>query len=390
MAINFINKKTNRGDGSSLNLFVQLLEPELKKGIWFNKEGQIDNVCYDDSYSPIEQWLPDGTCSDIPRDFMQGVAVSINNDIYIIGGGGITATYKYDTQKNTYTRLANSPCELKKVSAVAVGTDIYIFGNPSSGTIYQYKSWKYSIKNNTFTEIAFPYPLYECSAAAVGTDIYIFGDYVSTYRKTITKYNTLTGSFSTLGTNIPYPFYGGSAVAIGTDIYLLGGNGGVRYNYKYNTKNGSFTQLSDIPFDFRYSSAVAAGTDIYILGSTTADCSQKAYKYNTLTNTYTALDNIPYAFAYGVAINILDKIYLLGGQTVSTKIQVLQTGIKEENTVIISQKTPTAYETELFSNTKNEGSPKFEFTDTWYFGNSIDNSIPVYYGNGTEWIKIKN
>lgn len=70
MSISFINRKSGGGgDGSSLNVFTQLAEPAIKKGIWLKKEAEPEHYTYDEEIFIGGQWVADGTFTNIPFDF---------------------------------------------------------------------------------------------------------------------------------------------------------------------------------------------------------------------------------------------------------------------------------------------------------------------------------
>ena len=145
-------------------------------------------------------------------------------------------------------------------------------------------------------------------------------------------------------------------------------------------------------------SAVAIGTDIYLFGSNNSSYGKYAYKYDTLTNTYTQLTNIPYNFYSGAAVSVGTNIYLLGGynsQTTNRKFYAVSKTYETDNTVVIAQGRTydIGYNTKLFnSNFEEDYQPLYGFADAWYYTltGGLETDIPTYYGNGTQWINIKN
>ena len=364
--IEFFNIKPSSGggDGSSLNIFAQLEEPSIKKGIWLKAQ--------------------------IPYYFYQGSVVAIGTDIYLLGGSGTARNnnYKYNTLTDTYTQLTSIPYEFIYGSAVAIGTDIYLLcGHSDYGYFY-----KYNTLTDTYTQLTnVPYAAKGTSAVAIGTDIYILGGYsTNTYSglNYCYKYDTLTDTWTRLS-NIPYNFAYGSAISIGTNIYLIGGSYSQQKNYKYDTLTNTYTQLTNVPINFEHGSGVSAGTDIYIFYDSSS------YKYNTLTDTYTQLTNIPNRFTSGGGVVIGTFIYLMGtGISPYNIVQVyaLESKTYTQNTVVISQGkfSNVGYEIELFSNTKDTTPPLYAFADAWFYGQSLETNIPTYYGDGTQWINLKN
>ena len=377
------------GDGSSLNIFVQTTEPEVKKGIWLQTNRTPEHYTYDKDAISGATWLPDGTKRVIPFNVYDSAAVQIGTDIYLLGGNSSKqANYKYNTLTDTYTQMTNIPFQFVYGSATAVGTDIYIFG----GNYDFKKAYKYNTLTDTYTRLTdIPYNFYNGGAIAIGTDIYILGGAANGTGLYNYKYNTLNNTYTQM-TNIPIAFSAGSSVSVGTDIYMLGGYKNNRMNYKYNTLTNSYTQLTSIPYNYRYGSAVSIGTDIYLLGDETNYTNN--YKYDTLTNTYTQLTSIPYSFYEGSAAVVNNNIYCFGGANDSgTKVQVFAMQSKTysyDDLVVV--KPGTTYETELYSNEKDVEGAKYSFDDAWYYtqNDGLITNIPTYYGNGTSWIKFKN
>ena len=390
-------KAAGSGDGSSMNIFVQLAEPATKKGLWLKTDNEFEHVYGDDDVVESESWYPDGTYRNIPYSFYAGATVTVGTDIYLLGGYNSTSgnqlknNFKYDTLTDTYTGNRDMPFACSDASAVSIGTDIYILGLNSNG------HYKYDTLTNTYTQLTnIPYSFKNHDVpVAIGTDIYIFGGNGESYYRKAYKYDTLTDTYTQL-TNIPYGFTNGSTAVVGTNVYLFGGSAGGNYQkaYKYDTLTDTYTQLTNIPYQFYNGSAITVGTDIYLFGGNSG--TTNTYKYNTLTNAYTQLTNIPYGFVYGSASIVGNKIYLFGGRNYLTKVQCMQVVSKtfEDNSVVISQGRlyNVGYATEIFSNNLAEAPLLYAFADAWFYTtqDGLITDIPSYYGDGTQWINFKN
>ena len=251
-------------------------------------------------------------------------------------------------------------------------------------------AYKYDTLTDTYTQLTnIPYEPWRCAVVSVGTDVYILG---GSGIYAIYKYDTLTDTYTKM-VNMSFNFYGGSATAVGTDIYMFGGYGARTTAYKYNTLTNSLTKLTNIPYEFSRGSAVSVGPSVYLLG--TEDIySNYNYKYDTLTNTYTKMTNIPYNFYAGSAEFINNNLYLLGGynsKTTNRKYIVAGKSYETDNTVVIEE-LPT-YSIELFNTDFEEGyKPKYNFSDVWFYttNDGLIMDIPTYYGDGTQWVNIKN
>ena len=373
--------KTKTKSLATPNIFIQEDEPAIKDGIWVKNNNQYANkIAVQNALSETGEYTK---LKIIPYDFLGGSAVAIGTDIYLLGGT-YTATnnYKYDTLLEGYTQLTNIPYDFAYGSVVAIGTDIYLLG----GIGGQKNNYKYNTLTDTYTKLTnIPYNFYNGSAVAIGTDIYLLGGDSSTTNNY--KYDILTDTYTQL-TNIPYNFASGSAVAIGTDIYLLGGTYTATNNYKYDTLLEGYTQLTNIPYNFASGSAVAIGTDIYLLGGNSSSQNNN-YKYNTLTDTYTQLANIPFSFSSDCAVLSGLNIYLLCSTYNYKFTLTLQNDIP--NNSIVLEQAGSIYKTILFDSGFTNGI-EYKFTNVWLKNEdgSLDEITPIYYGDGTQWIKFKN
>lgn len=396
--LNYI-KQTAGGKGSKgtkLNIFMEETEPELKNGIWLQSNKSFNKVISTEKISSEPFWNIEkaNTLKAIPYNFNHGYLTSINNVIYLISSADNDTTgknlYKYDTLTDTYTQLTNiyqkpsstGNTDNSGTCGIAVGSDIYMFGGSGKSS----RAVKYDTLTDTYTDItAFPFSSYQSQICNINEDIYIFGSYYSNGINKAVKYNTLIDTYTSL-TNIPYNFCYGAIAVVGTDIYLFGQQNGGTNCYKYDTLTDTYTKMSNIPYSFLNGSVVSVGTDIYLFGG--SNQGQMLYKYDTLTDTYTKLENIPINVqSNGRTIKVNNDIYLFS----QNKVQVLtfpQLNF-DDNSIVIDESSST-YETEIIT-TDVENGLHYKFNDVFFNEeNGFDNTIPTYYGNGTEWIKIKN
>ena len=277
--------------------------------------------------------------NNIPYDFYYSSAVSIGNNIYLLGGSiSGTNNYKYNITTDSYSKNKDIPNNFYYSSAaVSIGNNIYLLGGNGLST----GNYKYDITTDTYTRLTdIPYQFYYGSSASIGNDIYLLGggnNGTNNY-----KYDIIAGTFSKL-TDIPYDFSNGSAVNIGTNIYLFGSSNShnSKYNYKYNTTNNTYTKLADIPYDFSYGTVITIGNVIYILGGSSSGTNN--YKYDITSNTYSKLTDIPYIFYQGSAVGIDNDIYLLGGTNNGTNNYKYTPEHKETTTTTPPTTTTTEY-----------------------------------------------
>ncbi len=405
--ISFFNKSKggSGGDGTSQNIFCQLDEPTIKKGIWLQAEREIEHITTDEEIFIAGTWADDGIYPSVPYPFQQGGGAQIGTDIYLFGStvsGYYKTAKKYNTLTKSYSNLTSVPADFSRSICVeAVGTNIYLFGGYNIKTAY-----KYDTLTDTYTQITnvpTPAPVfYNGASAVVGTDIYLFGnDYnvTSDYQKYAYKYDTLTDTYTRLA-NIPTSFNWGVAKAVGNYIYLFNYKYNTTTVYKYNISNNSYSSAGTVPnyMSIMNTAAAVVGTDIYLFGGNPGNSpTTKACKYSTISNTFTELTDLPYAIGGSNAENVGDKIYVLGGSSSTSgynKLQVLNLTNKtySANTVVIAQGKykKVGYEIELYSNEKNQVAPIYPFADAWFYSNQLETNIPTYYGDGTNWNKIKN
>ena len=202
--------------------------------------------------------------------------------------------------------------------------------------------------------------------------------------------------------NLPYTFTSGSTSTVDTDIYLFGGGTTTttRKNcYKYNTTSNTYTKMLDIPYEFYYGSTSVVGNDVYLFGGNggVTNC----YKYNTTSNTYTKMIDIPYVFYNGSTSVVGNDVYIFGGSGSGggTNCYAFASSVSFNNNTLIIIKTSEhdgLYKTQFFQppediNPDYMGRIVSGFDDALlYADNTIQDSLPTYYGNGTEWIKFKN
>ena len=383
-------KGINGGKNNSLNVYAQLNEPTKKDGIWIEtKEVNVNKPKYN---------------ANIPYDF-DGSAVSIGTYIYLLGGyKNRNAIYRYNTLTDKYIKLRDIPYEFYSGSAVAIETDIYLFGSENSS--YKKYAYKYNTLTNTLTQLAnIPYYFSYGCVIAIGTDIYLMGSINDT---TAYKYDTLTNTYTRLS-NIPYQFYG-CAVTMGTYIYLFGSGFSSELNkntYKYDTLTDTYTKLTNTPYNFSKGDAIVIDNDIYLFGGESLSVLYRAVcKYDTLTNTYIGLTDTPYDFYNSSAIIVNSDIYLLGGNynnnmkinyTYLHYISLPAINKYKYNKILIKQSVPTTLENgNIYAIYGSTYATKLleqlilNFKEIYLYKDNETQPYPIYYGNGTEWIKILN
>ena len=111
--------------------------------------------------------------------------------------------------------------------------------------------------------------------------------------------------------------------------------------------------------------------------------SLRCWVYNTLTNEFTSLDNLPRDTSYGIACSYKNNIYVrMSTNMYSGLLNLLDYEGTNKCNIIAG----TMYKTTLLADLD------ISLNDVVYMNDQsvILNTLPTYYGDGTQWIKFKN
>lgn len=370
------------------NIFMQLTEPVKKEGIWFKSDKPVDHIIMDTNIIEGGNWDTINEYPDLPvnANAYDNKVANVGTNIFIFSGTS-AASYKYDTLTNTFTKITSQNRISDMANLCVINNYIYMF---KASTMYGGRAaYKYDTITDTYTTLSTP-PIDVSSsdnAIAVGDKIYLFTS------RGIYVYNILTDSYSKLETSniITYSYVAG--ISIGSDIYFFGGYSNptsYKTAYKFDTQTNEFTQLTDMPYEGCEMSITSVGDNIYLFGLNTDK--QSICIYNIADNSYTGLESSPYYLGRTYAVNINDnKIFVLGGTNTSRKIKVYVLNNKDyDNNSIIVWSGNNKYMTQLYTSDNIVGRLLFGFYKAYYYttANKLDASLPLYYGNGKEWIKI--
>ena len=363
-------KAIETGGGVGLNVFTQETEPETKEGIWIqtanpHQSAVVGSTKYENSvgYDGVEwEKLSDGS---FPYNFPYGYNVPLvvfDNKIYHLNVGNTDPTEIniYDINTGLWTRISGN-----------------IGGYPKTGSI----SYNAAV-------------VYKNEIHMLG-GIYRGND--TSYSKHHYKYNGT--SWSNVST-LPYSFHNGCAVVYNDEIHILGSQNGsyTKYHYKYD--GTSWSKVSTLPYDFYNGRAVVYHNEIHILGGYYAPEARYHYKFDG-TN-WESVTTLPYVFCDGGAVVYNDEIHILNSSKTPYRFHYRIRGksvIESCNgTKIAIYQNPNnaagVYATNFISGVPITGeNNKFPsgFDDVYYIDDSgnVEES-PTYYGNGTQWIKLKN
>lgn len=370
------------------NIFMQLTEPVKKEGIWFKADKPVDHIIMDTNIIEGGNWDTINEYPDLPVEVYayNNKVANVGTNIFIFSSTS-AAAYKYDTLTNTFTKITLKDRVNDMLNLCVIDNYIYMF---KASTMYGGKAaYKYDTITDTYTTLSTP-PINVSSsdnAIAVGDKIYLFtssGIYV---------YNILTDSYSKLETSNIITYSRVAGISIGSDIYFFGGYSNTtsyKTAYKFDTQTNEFTQLTDMPYEGYNMSITSVGDNIYLFGLNTDK--QSICIYNIADNSYTELESSSYYLGGTYAVNINDnKIFILGGINTPYKVSVYVLNNKDyDNNSIIVWSGNNKYMTQLYTSDNIVGRLLFGFYKAYYYttANKLDASLPLYYGNGKEWIKI--
>ena len=412
MAANVRAIKSSGGIG--LNIFTQETEPETKEGIWIqtanpHQSAVVGSTKYENSvgYDGVEwEKLYDGS---FPYGYPYGYSVPLvvfDNKIYHLNVGNTDPTEIniYDINTGLWTRISGNIGGYPKTgsisysAAVVYKNEIHMLGGIYRGNDTSYTKYHYKYDGTSWSNVStLPYSFYNGCAVVYNDEIHILGSKNSSHTRDHYKYDGT--SWSKVST-LPYSFYNGRAVVYNDEIHILGSQNGsyTKYHYKYD--GTSWSKVSTLPYDFYNGCAVVYHNEIHILGGYYAPEARYHYKFDG-TN-WESVTTLPYVFCDGGAVVYNDEIHILNSSKTPYRFHYRIRGksvIESCNgTKIAIYQNPNnaagVYATNFISGVPITGeNNKFPsgFDDVYYIDDSgnVEES-PTYYGNGTQWIKLKN
>lgn len=152
--------------------------------------------------------------SDAPYICNGGSAVTLNGEVHILGGGGVSSTrrqhYKWDGTK--WLPVSTLPIDLYYGSAVVYNGKIHIF------SVWSHYEWN----GSTWTKLGeLPYNVTESSAVVYKGDIYLLGGSSSGTTQNFYKWNDYTDTWTALR-GLAASFRGRMATVFRDSIYVVG------------------------------------------------------------------------------------------------------------------------------------------------------------------------
>ena len=351
-------------------MFTQETEPETKEGIWIqtvnpHQSAVVGSTKYENSvgYDGVEwEKLYDGS---FPYGYPYGYSVPLvvfDNKIYHLNVGNTDPTEIniYDINTGLWTRISGNIGGYPKTgsisysAAVVYKNEIHMLGGIYRGSDTSYSKYHYKYDGTSWSNVStLPYSFYNGCAVVYNDEIHILGSQNGSYTKYHYKYDGT--SWSKVST-LPYSFYNGCAVIYHNEIHILGGYYApeARYHYKFDGTN--WESVTTLPYVFCDGGAVVYNDEIHILNSS----------------------KTPYRFHYRIrGKSVIESCN-------GTKIAIYQN----------PNNAAGVYATNFISGVPITGeNNKFPsgFDDVYYIDDSgnVEES-PTYYGNGTQWIKLKN
>lgn len=400
--ISFLNKTSK---GVKLNIFAQETEPTIKNGIWI-KTATNKNIKFV-RILPINLSQFIDTDIILPISFVKGQASVINNDLWIVYG---TYVYSYNFITKTWTKHSDLPYSASCSSYGGFGNtlqhdDEYLYiPAPIESSL---RVMKYKMSDGTCVTKTFGVSKNADSAGLClmeNGDLYWIGwQTVSAiteaniaYRYGMAKLNFEAGNYN-IKTHVPTTHcYGENIVPVGNNIYLIGSANAVtskpmensRCIYVYDTLNDTYTHIYTSDINIHVSSSVVYKDKIICM----LQSQGKILVIHTNDNSVELLDiDIPTTLTYGQLAVYNNELLIVGGTDNTNGVKtasISMTDIVHDTVYIFNPE----HNAKLYLKLINNSNIITGVDDVVYINNggNIDKTIPIYYGNGTEWIEISN
>ena len=367
---------------SQYNIFTQEEEPTTKDGIWVQTKSKFENVIIDNHVlNEGGVWVK--TISDLPISFSGRLVAYVNGEIHILSSSnshykhdgvswkyvgtlpktdshGIAMNYNgelhylcyddsflvarlYKWNNQGWTNICSGSLFMSDATCLTYNNELHIIG-AAGGSKSHYK-----VDGEKYTKVSeLPFTAYFTSAVVYNGKIHLLGS--GTDREN--KHCTWNGSEWEVIGDMPYKLHGGGAVVYNGEIHIFGGSHGSTNHYKYD--GTAWNYVSTIPYEAIDMGVVVIGNSIVLFGGETE-------------------------------INKKDRVYFTSPENIyDPHTLILQRG-HEHNGVYLTSITDTS----AITGENNRFISSFD--DVWYFGETaFEMTAPMYYGDGTKWIKFKN
>ena len=288
----------------------------------------------------------------IPTERVGFASAVVGNKIYLIGGtlfdsvlgnkGGPVGPFGtrtvevYDTQTDTWQRVADMPTPRQTHEAAAVNGIIYVFGGVNRKK--NDPQWKYPVnveaydpatdrwtrkRNMPDSRVSFDAGVADGKIYVIGGRVFFGGERLSR----VDVYNPATDTW-TKGPKMPTPRSDLSVAAVGDRIYAIGGRGWPPVNLgpdltvieEYDPINHRWRQKSDMLDARLYFETAVVRNSIYLIGGLFWRGGGAANEYLSSVHVYDAqkdawsdIPSLPTAFSGQSAAVVNGRIYVFGG-----------------------------------------------------------------------------
>lgn len=395
-----INKLPEASSGASvadkpnLNVYVQPNEPEDKTGLWLATNNKLDYLRYINPHSEFNTLnVKVDSTQTISYRFVSGVAVG--SDIYSFGGRPNSTSdrdvaFKYNIHTKECTTISSLPTAISFPGVAHYGDYIYIVGG-RTGTTNKLKGvYKYDIINDVYTTLPDIPTACENASVSIKDDyMYITSPDLGT---SILKYSITTGSCTTIDASVT-PYF---SCMYNDKLYLFRADGTNIYAHEFDLQSNTLRNIASIKSKAHiYGKCLQDGCMVYLINSY-SPYSITTFNLATGQITQKPVNGID-VLHYCVYAFIDNCIYTLGGFNNDGNVYDVYK-IPVRSSLNFNSNVVTLFMNGDFSN-KYKTNIKYDlvpaetsFWDIRYYeaDKGINDTIPIYYGDGTQWIKFKN
>lgn len=382
------------------NIFIQEEEPEIKEGIWIQADSETHP--YDTIKIDKDIIIPGAWRFDTQKTLtLNGSNLRYNGDdwrynfcihdnkLYFVNKN---ALYEINKETGAMTKVRS----LRNAFGMIYSGGGYLWfagqGSNTTGIIDGF-----NLSTNQDITITMGKTVEAMCYSAYDNSLY-------TYSNGMCRYDLATDTvFTQITTG---PAYTGALIPMGSKILCLGSTDrwGLHNGYIDIDNGYAYTSVTNILdkqlLSNYYGIPFVVGNLAYIVNFEYADPIKSIYTINLETLEYTDVTNLfasdmlerTVGLIYDSANNIF---YIIDYSSSQYKLIVMENTTKQyENNMIIIMQSPitrSEKQTALWTYPCLDGRMCQSFFDVYYYNKEtgIDFSLPMYYGNGTEWIQFK-
>jgi N-acetylneuraminic acid mutarotase len=400
------NKIGDIESGVRLNIFSQTEQPTTYDGIWINTSSTVNKLAQVEDF--LSEWN-DTYGTPMPYNVYYINSIELDNKIYIIGGknssnNAINNVIIYNTILNTWTEATPMPVNKMLFGMNLYNRKIFCFGgNTGSDVVSTIHIYDIDTDSWETNSVNLPSARYAFDSVIDNDNVYIICGGNSSYASTSTnyKYNITNNNFTTMTSMPASRAYSGYCISDGK-IYIGGGIiSSTLYSnlYIYSISENAWINGSSMPTIKRGMKFNFYNNNIYSICGSTTDANEvnTNHIYSISENAWTIQDPAPYINSYYASCIYNNIIYIFGGginASTAKKIIMmyslngpLNISLYNSDTLIMQHvNSYQPYSTILTSSNTYIGGFKYPFTDVAINGINAD----IYYGDGSQWIKIKS